>query len=118
MEPTPPVGWVAPEPAAPAGRSRIWLIAFLPLAFAVLVSIISPGLFAPMFDTAVANGGASMGIPLLLVAAALMLAGVVVMWRFPSLVGVLVAFVCFTFPSMFILLMGPAVCLIAQNLST
>ena len=118
MEPTPPVGWVAPEPTASSGRSGVWLVGFIPLVFAVAISILAPGFYGPMLDTTVASGGASLGIPLLLIAGALMLAGVVVMWRFPNVAGVVIALVCFTSPSLFLVLIGPAICLIAQNMTT
>lgn len=118
MEPDPPpVSWIAtsPKPAAPAG-SRVYLLGFIPLALFVFLAIAAPGFFAPMIDTTVPTGGASLGIPLLLLTAGLMLAGVLVMRRFPTVLGVAVGLIVFTFASLLLVIIGPAICLIAQNM--
>ena len=117
MGSSPPTGWVAPPPAT-GPRRGVYVVGFLPLVLFVVLAIAAPGFLAPMFDTTVASGGASLGIVILLVAAALMLVGVAIMWRFPTILGVVVALVGFTSPSLFLIIMGPAVCLIVQNLST
>jgi hypothetical protein len=108
--------WVAPPTAAPAKRSRAYLLGFLPLVLFLLFAIGAPGFYAPMFDTTVQTGGQSLGVPLLVAAALFMLAGVAIMWRFPTALGVAVGVVCCTFPSLFLVIIGPAICLIAQNL--
>ena len=118
MDPTPPVGWVAPPPSPARGRSGVYLVGFAPLAFLILLGILAPGFFAPMLDTTVPTGGIGLGLPILLVAGALTLVGVGLMWRFQAAWAVAVSLIVFTFPAMFLILLGPAVCLIAQNLST
>ena len=110
------VGSPPATPATPAKRSHSYVLGFLPLVLFLLFAIAAPGFYAPMFDTTVPTGGQSLGVPLLIAAALFMLAGVAVMWRFPTALGVAVGLVCFTFPSLFIVIIGPAICLIAQNL--
>ena len=92
------------------------MLGFLPLVLFLLFAIAAPGFYAPMFDTTVPTGGQSLGVPLLVAAAIFMVVGVLVMWRFPTALGVVVGIVCFTFPSLFIVIIGPAICLIAQNI--
>jgi hypothetical protein len=89
----------------------------VPLVVFVFFALAAPGFLAPMFDTTVPTGGLALGLSVLAVAAALMLVGVAVMWRFPSVLGVAVGIVGFTFPSLFLVILGPAICLIAQNLA-
>ena len=86
--------------------------------FFIALAVLSPGFFKPMLDTTVPTGGIALGLPILLVAGALMLVGVGLMWRFQAAWAIAVALIAFTFPAMFLILMGPAVCLIAQNVST
>lgn len=81
-----------------------------------MFAILAPGFYAPMFDTTVPTGGLSLGLPLLAAAGLFMLAGIAVMRRFPSSLGIALGVVCFTFPALFLIIIGPAICLIAQNL--
>ena len=108
--------WVAP-PSTELRTGPIYLVGFAPVAVFVLLSVLAPGFFAPMLDTSAPAGGAWIGLPLLLLAAALMVAGIAVMWRFrlPWVAALAVLFL--TLPSIVLLLMGPAICLIAQNLA-
>ena len=112
---TPPTnGWVAPPP--PGGPNRVYLIGLVPLLFFMFLMVAAPQFMSPMFDTTVPSGGISLGIPILIVAGILMLIGMVIMRAVPTCLGIGVGFVAFTIPSLFLIIMGPAFCLIAQNL--
>ena len=112
----PPDGWVAPP--RPSGPDHVYLIGLAPLALFLFLVIAAPTFMSPMFDTSVPSGGIALGIPILVAAGILMIAGMAVMRAVPSCFGVAVGFLGFTASSLFLVIMGPAFCLVAQNLST
>jgi hypothetical protein len=64
----------------------------------------------------VQTGGITLGLPIIGAIVVLTLIGVAVMHAFPSVFAALVAIVCFTSPALFLVILGPAICLITQNM--
>ena len=98
---------------APAG-ARIASLA--PFFLAVALQLLAPKYFPPMF----AAPPAIMGLPLGAVVGALTLAwaafGALIVWTTHSRLAAALALAFLTVPSMFALILGPAVVLILQNL--
>ena len=114
-DPAPASSWVEPSSDAPRIRNRAYLAGFAPLVLAIVLGLVSPKFFAPMLDTTVPQGGIVLGLWILGVAALLMIAGVLVMRAVPTTFGVAFGLIVFTFPSIFLVIIGPAICLIVQN---
>jgi hypothetical protein len=108
--------WVAPPESS--GPNRVYLVGFLPLVFFIYLSLAAPAFMAPLYDGSVTIGGIPLGPIILVLAALLMLAGVLVMRAYPTAVGVVVGLVVFTLPSLFVVILGPAMMLITQDLGT
>jgi hypothetical protein len=102
---------------ARTGRIATRLTAFTPLGVQLILSVAAPRFFGPMLD----NPPSLLGIPLGVVVEAAtmvwMLIGVVLVWDTQSLLVRSFAFVFFTIPATFAVILSPALILIAQNLS-
>ncbi|HET9851790.1 MAG TPA: hypothetical protein VFP56_04705 [Candidatus Limnocylindrales bacterium] len=98
---------------APAGAR---LASLAPFFLAVALQLFAPRYFPPLF----AAPPDVMGVPLGVIVGALALAwaafGALVVWTTHSRVAAALALAFLTLPSMFALLLGPAVVLILQNL--
>lgn len=105
----------APPTAAPwrpGWFSKFW--AFTPIWLWIVVQVAAPRFSEPMFAS---PPGISPGVVLMGVVAIWMLLGAYVLWHARSLRVAAIAYVLFTLPATFALILGPAVVLILQNLS-
>ncbi len=116
--PAPPGGWTAPDKTTSSHGSRLYLIGFAPLVLLVFLAVAAPSFLAPLFDTSVTTtANLPLGWLLLGIAVLFMAGGILVMRAFPSALGVALGMLVFTFPSLVIILFGPAMVLIAENLA-
>lgn len=96
-------------PRIALGLLPLWLVAFL--------VITAPGFMDPVFSNPPAVLGMPAGVTMVLVTLAWMALGVLVLQRTTTMVAALVAFLVFTAPAAFGLLLIPAVTLIILNLA-
>lgn len=99
--------WVGPRVAL--GLLPVWLV--------VILRIFAPGFMEPVFSNPPAILGLPAGVVFVLAAFAWMTIGVLIIRTTSTTVGALIAFMAFTVPSMFIILLSPAAILIIQNLA-
>lgn len=90
------------------GLSPVWLGVFL--AFA------APTFIEPFGRQDVAIAGLPLGVVLSVVSLVLAVSGAIVIWKARSTTVVAAALVLLTFPALMLVLMGPAVILILENL--
>jgi hypothetical protein len=107
---------VAP-PTAPPKPSRLYFIGLAPLVLFAILLVVAPDFLQPLFDTRGVDGGIGIGIPILAAILALTVCGIVLMRLWPTALGVALGLLLFTAPSLFLVLIGPAICLIYTNLA-
>lgn len=125
-QPPPPPPRPAPVPpwAARSDRRRAgppnWfalVVAGLPALLAVLLLLLAPGFMWPLFDERMAWLGIPLGVLLLAAVFALSAAGILVAWVARSWIALLLVVVGLMMPALLLLILAPAVVLIAVNLS-
>lgn len=92
-------------------------LGLLPLWLWALMVVITPGFMDPVFSNPPAVLGLPAGLVMALIAIVWMMLGVAVLYRTSTMLGALVAFLVFTVPAVFVVLMAPAMILIVLNLA-
>jgi hypothetical protein len=117
--PSPGAGW-QPSGADRAGSDSIvtigTLIALIPVVLAGVLLLLAPGFFAPLFDDRQGVLGAPIGLAFIALFAALTGLGVAIVRRFRSAAAIVVVVVACVGPAVFIVILAPAIVLIAINL--
>ena len=92
------------------------VFAFLPLIVLAVVQVASTDFVQPMFSEPPSILGIPLGVVVGAVAFVWMLIGAAMLWNAQSTWRVMLALIVFTFPATFVVIYGPAVILIMQNL--
>jgi hypothetical protein len=111
----PGVGMEEP-PARSSALPRI-LFGLLPVGLQLAIAIAAPGFSDPVFDNPPGIAGLPAGVVLLALAMVWTAIGAVVLLKPRSTAGVIGALVIFVAPASLIVLFGPALILIVQNLA-
>jgi hypothetical protein len=127
--PGPPVVPPPPPPAPPAWTPASttpardptllafgYAVALLPAGAAALLFALAPGFFQPLFDDRVSVIGLPGGLLLLALVGVLTALGVIVVRLSGSALAIVLVFLCFAAPGLLIVIMGPAIVLIAISL--
>lgn len=90
--------------------------AFIPLALLLVLGLAAPGYFDPLSTQPPSIVGIPLGQVLLAAAVVWMVIGAIAIWFTRSQAAQLAILFFFTFPSLFVVIMAPALILIMQNL--
>jgi len=109
-------GWAAHR----GGDFRVlgYLVTSAPIIMFVFLRVAAPDFFDPLFTNPPAIAGLPLGIVMMAGVLAWTLVGVLIVNRTRSSTGIVVAILVFTLPAIFVMLLTPAVVLIAVNLAT
>ena len=109
----------AATPVAPTTRSRwpIRIAALTPLWLFLILELADNGFGTPMFSAPPSIVGVPLGVVVGALATGWMLIGLGLVWNARSRLTELLALLLFTTPATIVLVMGPAMILILQNLS-
>jgi hypothetical protein len=110
----PASGWAATEP--PRKPNHRYLLGLAPILLFLGLEVLVPGFLQPIFDARLADG-TGVGIWILFAIMFLAVCGILVMRLIPTTFGAVLGFLVFTAPSLFLVIFGPAICLIYTNLS-
>jgi hypothetical protein len=102
--------------AQPVSQGPRVLLGLLPLWILVSFMLITPGFMEPAFANPPAALGLPFGVFIIGIALAVMIIGVQILRRASPTVA-LVAFICFTVPSVIAIILAPAMILVLVNLS-
>jgi hypothetical protein len=109
--------YLAPAPRSRAG-SLATLCAAMPLVLLVGLAAIAPGFLDPMFANPPAVLGLPAGMILLGLVVVLGVVGVAAVWHTSSPAVALIPIVLLSVPAIVLVILGPAMILIIQNLAT
>jgi hypothetical protein len=109
-------GSATPTSAADQSRRANLVVALSPLIVGLILLLVPARFFDPMFSKPPDILGVPLGFVLLVIAAAWAAIGVAIVWRVRSSIALLLALVLFAAPAMIVVIFGPAIILIMQNL--
>jgi hypothetical protein len=111
-------GWGAGSRLGGRNTRLAITIGLFPLWLIVILAIVSNSIFDPLATDEVRILGVPIGIAILGAIGLLTIAGTLVIWRARSRTDLGVAMALLTMPAAALVILGPAIALIATNLST